>query len=174
MARLAAKRKAAPKAKKAGARTPKKKAVKKTVSRRSMPAKRTRLAARKQPQRFSVSHHREEDFKTDGLRAYALYRDLGIAAASSGLCQAHIIRLLGPCTDDVRKRHLHETELQLVYVLKGWVKNEFEGHGEHLMQVGSCWLQPPGIRHTVLDYSDDCELLEIVVPADFKTIELEI
>jgi len=25
----------------------------------------------------------------------------------------------------------------------------------------------------VLDYSDDCELLEIITPADFKTVELE-
>jgi len=52
------------------------------------------------------------------------------------------------------------------------VKNEFEGHGEQMMSMGSCWLQPPGIRHTVLDYSADCELLEIIVPADFKTVEL--
>jgi hypothetical protein len=25
----------------------------------------------------------------------------------------------------------------------------------------------------VLDYSDDCELLEIIMPADFETVELE-
>jgi hypothetical protein len=32
--------------------------------------------------------------------------------------------------------------------------------------------QPPRIKHTVLGYSDDCELLEIVLPADFKTVTL--
>ena len=121
------------------------------------------------PQTFTVSHLNEADFKADGLRAYAHYRDLGIAAATGGLCQAHVIRLIAPCTDDVRKRHLHKAELQLVYVLKGWMKNEFEGHGEQMMSVGSCWLQPSGIEHTVLDYSPDCEVLEIIVPADFKT-----
>jgi uncharacterized RmlC-like cupin family protein len=118
---------------------------------------------------FTVSHLDEADFKADGLRPYALYRDLGIAAATEGLCQAHVIRLVPPCTDAVRKRHAHQTELQLVYVLKGWIKNEFEGHGEQMMSVGSCWLQPAGIAHTVLDYSPDCELLEIIVPADFRT-----
>jgi uncharacterized RmlC-like cupin family protein len=123
-------------------------------------------------QRFAVSHLNEADFKQDGLRSYALYRDLGIAAATSGLCQAHVIRLLSPCTDEVRKRHLHEAELQLIYVLQGWVKNEFEGQGVQMMSAGSCWLQPPGIKHTVLDYSADVELLEIIVPADFKTVEL--
>jgi hypothetical protein len=25
----------------------------------------------------------------------------------------------------------------------------------------------------VLDYSDDCEVLEIILPADFRTVELE-
>jgi len=144
----------------------------KTARRPARPAAKPSVGSPKAPQRFNVSHHREEDFKANGLRAYALYRDLGIALASGGLCQAHVIRLLGPCTDEVRKRHFHETELQLVYVLKGWMKNEFEGHGEQLMQAGSCWLQPPGIEHTVLDYSDDCEVLEIIVPADFTTVEL--
>jgi len=125
-----------------------------------------------QPQVFTVSHLKEEDFKADGLRSYALYRDLGIAAATAGLCQAHVIRMVPPCTDEVRKRHIHETELQLVYVLKGWMKNEFEGHGTQMMSEGTCWLQPPGIKHTVLDYSPDCEVLEIIVPADFKTKEV--
>lgn len=123
-------------------------------------------------QKFNVSHLNEADFKADGLRSYAHYRDLGIAAASGGLCQAHVIRLIPPCTDEVRKRHVHAAELQLIYVLRGWIKNEFEGHGVQMMSAGTCWLQPPGIKHTVLDYSADCEMLEIVVPADFKTAEV--
>jgi hypothetical protein len=41
------------------------------------------------------------------------------------------------------------------------------------MRPGSAWLQPPKIKHKVLDYSDDCEVLEIILPADFDTTELE-
>src|SRR5437764_14535054 len=59
---------------------------------RVVPAKRVRPK-----QRVAISHHRDEDFKTDGLRAYAMYRDLGIADATHGLAQAHVIRLIGPC-----------------------------------------------------------------------------
>jgi uncharacterized RmlC-like cupin family protein len=136
------------------------------ATRKAPPRKLSSTAA---AQVFTVSHLNEADFKADGLRAYAQYRDLGIAAATGGLCQAHVIRLIPPCTDEVRKRHLHKAELQLVYVLKGWIKNEFEGHGEQMMSAGSCWLQPSGIEHTVLDYSADCELLEVIVPADFST-----
>lgn len=108
----------------------------------------------------------------DGLRSYALYRDLGMVAATGRLCRAHVIRFSEPCSDAVRKRHLHETELQLVYVLRGWIKNEFEGAGTQMMSVGSCWLQPPRIKHTVLDYSADCELLEVIIPADFGTKDI--
>jgi len=177
-------KKAAPK--KAAVRVPAKKAIARVPIARRPATRRTRVAApprRKAvaarlkaaapAQRFTVSHLNEADFKQDGLRTYALYRDLGIAAASGGLCQAHVIRLLSPCTDEVRKRHQHDTELQLIYVLRGWIKNEFEGEGVQMMSAGSCWLQPPGIQHTVLDYSADAELLEIIVPADFKTVELD-
>ena len=44
-------------------------------------------------QRFTVSHFNEADFKGDGLRAYSVYRDLGIAAATHGLATAHVIRV---------------------------------------------------------------------------------
>jgi hypothetical protein len=127
----------------------------------------------KKKQRFNVSHLKEKDF-TEGLRSYAQYRDLGMAKATHGMVQAHVIRLIAPCDPkEVSQRHYHEVDLQLVYVLKGWIRSEFEGQGEVLMKQGACWLQPPKIKHAVLDYSDDCELLEIVLPAQFDTITLK-
>src|SRR3954462_4944587 len=124
-------------------------------------------------QRIAISHHREEDFKADGLRTYAQYRALGISQASHGLAQAHVIRLIGPCNPaEVSKLHYHDVEFQMVYVLKGWVKTYMEGQGETLMKEGSAWTQPPRIKHMILDYSDDVELLEVILPAEFKTVEL--
>jgi hypothetical protein len=132
------------------------------------PAKRARPK-----QKIAVSHHREEDFKADGLRTYAKYRDLGIADATGGLARAHVIRLQGPCNpEEVSKLHFHDVDFQMVYVLKGWVKTYMEGLGETLYQQNSSWTQPPRIRHMILDYSDDVELLEVILPADFETVEL--
>ncbi len=140
-----------------------------TESARAAPA----AKPRRPKQRIAISHHREEDFKADGLRTYAQYRDLGIAAASHGLAQAHVIRLIGPCNPaEVSKLHFHDVEFQMVYVLKGWVKTYLEGQGETLMKEGSAWTQPPRIKHLILDYSDDVELLEVILPAEFKTVEL--
>jgi len=160
----------------AGKRAAGRSAVAKATARETLKAKArpaAPLRARRPKQRIAVSHHREEDFKTDGLRTYASYRDLGIADATAGLARAHVIRLTGPCNpDEVAKLHYHDVEFQMVYVLKGWVKSYLEGIGETLMEQGSSWTQPPRIRHMILDYSDDFELLEVILPADFKTVEL--
>jgi quercetin dioxygenase-like cupin family protein len=123
---------------------------------------------------FTVSHHSEVDF-AGGLRKYAKYRDLGIAAATDGMVQAHVIRFVPPFEPkEASTPHYHEVDFQMIYVLKGWYKTEFEGEGIHTFEAGSCWIQPPCIKHAVRGYSDDCELLEIVLPAGFGTVELEV
>ena len=140
----------------------------KSKGRAPAPAKKARPK-----QRVAISHHREEDFKDDGLRAYAQYRDLGIADATHGLARAHVIRLIGPCDpNEVSKLHLHHVDFQMVYVLKGWVKTYMDGVGETTFQIGSSWTQPPKIKHLIMDYSDDVELLEVILPAEFETKEL--
>jgi Cupin domain len=150
--------------------TPRRSSARRPVKARASVKRAAKNASPKQT--FVATHYREGDFK-EGLRRYAQYRDLGIAAATNGLAQAHVIRLIPPCIPaEVSKEHYHDVEFQMIYVLKGWMKGEYEGAGVITMHEGSCWLQPPKIKHTVLDYSDDCELLEIILPADFETVEL--
>ncbi len=169
-------RKKSPPNKSQAKKSPARKAAAKSSARRAIKSKgraATPVKRARPKQRIVVSHHRDEDFKADGLRAYAQYRDLGIAAASNGLAQAHVIRLIGPCNpNEVSKLHFHDVDFQMVYVLKGWVKTYMEGEGATLMQQGSSWTQPPKIKHMILDYSDDVELLEVILPAEFKTVEL--
>jgi hypothetical protein len=157
-------------------KSPARKSANKPAARKKIRAKRSAPVAAKRArlrQRIAISHYRDEDFKADGLRTYAKYRDLGVADASRGLARAHVIRLIGPCDPaEVSKLHFHDVEFQMVYVLKGWVKTYMEGQGETLMKQGSSWTQPPRIKHLIMDYSDDVELLEIILPADFKTVEL--
>jgi hypothetical protein len=150
----------------------KKVAVKRSAARPAANKSGKRAASRKQ--KFVVSHYNPKDFRADGLRNYAHYRDLGIKDATNGLAVAHVIRLVGPCDPKiVSKMHTHAADFQMIYVLKGSITGYYEGAGKHTMRQGDAWLQPPNIKHKVLDYSDDCELLEIVLPGDFKTVELE-
>ena len=125
-------------------------------------------------QKFHVSHLATSEFKGEGLRPYVVYRDLGAKEATGGLVDAHVNgrgRPFDPAA--VSKRHFHDVKFQMVYVLKGWNRVEFEGQGEHMMVAGSCWIQPAGIKHTVLEYSDDLEVLEIIIPGTFDTVTVD-
>ena len=95
-----------------------------STKRRAAPAKRRAApkapAKAHRPQALVVSHLHEDDFETNGLRSYAKYRDLGVAAATSGLARAHVIRFIPPFRADVVSiPHYHDVEFQMIYVLKG-------------------------------------------------------
>ena len=122
------------------------------------------------PKGFVVTHAKGARFKK-GLRSYMAYRDLGIEKATEGRVIAHVIKAITPL--HAKLPHFHETEFQLVYVLKGWIEFNYEGVGKVRLKAGSCVHQPPGIRHAELGHSKDLELLEVVVPAEFKTVEVD-
>ena len=117
--------------------------------------------------RTTIRHAADATFDT-GLRPFFAYRDLGIPAATGGAFGANVIRAV-PGQHAEPKWHTHELGFQFVYILKGWVRFEYEDVGEVLLQVGDSVLQPPRIRHRELSHSDDLELLEVTSPAEFVT-----
>lgn len=119
---------------------------------------------------FVATHAKDAVFER-GLRSFFEYRDLGIKQATDGRVVAHVIRAVEG-SDLANSTHLHRTTFQLVYVLKGWITFEYEGQGTMRLEAGSCVHQPPEIRHRTLGHSPDLELLEIVMPADFETVEV--
>ena len=121
-------------------------------------------------QGFVVSHAKDAGFER-GLRSFYEYRDLGIKDATAGRVVAHVIRAAAG-TDFSSQPHRHKTTFQLVYVLKGWIEFEYEGQGLVRLEAGSCVHQPPEIRHREIGHSEDIEMLEIVLPANFRTEEV--
>jgi quercetin dioxygenase-like cupin family protein len=119
---------------------------------------------------FSVSHAGNANFER-GLRSFYEYRDLGIKQATGGRVDAHVIRAAAG-TEFSSQPHIHKTTFQLVYVLKGWIEFEYEGQGRVRLEAGSCVHQPPEIRHRETGHSEDIEMLEIVLPANFRTEEV--
>jgi mannose-6-phosphate isomerase-like protein (cupin superfamily) len=115
-----------------------------------------------------VSHLEGSPFLKRGLRGYFEYRDLGIKRATRGKLVAHVIRAR-PGKAPHGEWHSHDCKLQFVYVLKGWVLFEYEGVGRVMMKAGSCFYQPPRIRHREIRHSKNLEMIEIVGPAAFKT-----
>ena len=121
-------------------------------------------------QGFVVSHANAAAFER-GLRSFYEYRDLGVKDATGGRVVAHVIRAAAG-TEVSSQPHIHHTTFQLVYVLKGWIEFEYEGQGRVRLEAGSCVHQPPQIRHREVGHSEDVEMLEVVLPANFKTEEV--
>ena len=122
--------------------------------------------------KFAVRHFKSSQFKTRGLRTYFEYRDLGIRRATRGKVVAHVIRAR-PGKAPHGKWHRHDCKVQFVYVLKGWAIFEYEGVGSVTMKPGTCFYQPPNIRHREIRHSQNLEMIEIVAPAKFRTIASE-
>ena len=122
--------------------------------------------------RFTVSHRAGSKFVRRGLRNYFEYRDLGIRRATRCKVVAHVIRAR-PGKAPHGQWHRHDCKLQFVYVLKGWALFEFQGVGRVRMKAGSCFYQPPGVRHREIRHSKNLEMIEVVAPAKFRTVSLE-
>ena len=124
-------------------------------------------------QKLSIVHAEDSDFVRDGLRKCFEYRDLGIKAATGGNFHAHVIRAVDQEEDGIGLHRHNEIEFQMVYILQGWMRFWYEGEGEVVAKQGTCILQPPAVKHDVLEWSDDLELLEITSPAEFTSEALQ-
>ena len=118
--------------------------------------------------RFTVTHRKSAKFSRRGLRGYFEYRDLGIERATRGKMVAHVIRAR-PGKAPHGEWHWHDVDVQFVYVVKGSAVFEYEGVGRVTMKAGSCFYQPPRIRHREIRHSKNLEMIEIVGPAAFNT-----
>jgi quercetin dioxygenase-like cupin family protein len=101
-------------------------------------------------------------------RAGMQYRDLVPSRLGGAVIASHIrIPDGGPVPDMV---HFHKVGFQLIFCIKGWVDVVYEDQGGPIrLTAGDCFIQPPEIRHRVLEASDGIEVIEIGVPADHVT-----
>ncbi|HEX9462471.1 MAG TPA: cupin domain-containing protein [Alphaproteobacteria bacterium] len=119
---------------------------------------------------FSHIHEGDTEYRSDGLRDFFLYRDLGIAAATNGDVLAQLVKANKP-PEAGTGWHRHEAKFHIVIMVKGWARFMYETE-ETLVKAGDCVHQRPGIVHYLFDYSPDMEYLEIVSPADFTSIDV--
>jgi quercetin dioxygenase-like cupin family protein len=101
-------------------------------------------------------------------RAGMLYRDLIPSRLGGAVIASHIrIPEAGPVPDLV---HFHDVEFQLIFCHRGWVRLAYEDQGPpFVLEAGGCVLQPPQIRHRVLEASANLEVVEVTTPAEHLT-----
>ncbi len=119
---------------------------------------------------FSHIGEGDTEFRSGGLRDFFLYRDLGVEKATGGQVLAQLVKANLP-PENGTGWHRHEADFHIVIMLKGWARFMYEDK-ETLVKAGDCVHQRPGIAHFLFDYSKDMEYLEIVGPADFKTVDV--
>ncbi len=102
-------------------------------------------------------------------RAGMHYRDLVPGRLGGAMIASHIrIPDGGPVPDMV---HFHKVGFQLIFCIRGWVDVVYEDQGPPIrLFPGDCFIQPPEIRHRVLEASDGLEVIEIGVPAEHVTV----
>jgi quercetin dioxygenase-like cupin family protein len=105
-----------------------------------------------------------------------LYRDLIPSRFGGRYIASHIsIPEGGTVADWV---HFHRIAFQMIYVGKGWVRVVYQDGGEPFtMREGDLVVQPPEIRHRVLESSAGLEVVEISAPsvhATYADHELEL
>lgn len=102
-------------------------------------------------------------------RAGMHYRDLVPDRQGGAVIASHIrIPTGGPVPD---YPHFHEVVFQLIFCHRGWVRLAYESQGEpFVLHAGECVIQPPTIRHQVLESSDDLHVVEVGYPAEHLTI----
>jgi quercetin dioxygenase-like cupin family protein len=101
-------------------------------------------------------------------RAGMQYRDLVPSRLGGAMIASHIrIPDGGPVPDMV---HYHKVGFQLIFCIRGWVDVLYEDQGGlRRLNAGDCFIQPPQIRHRVVEASDGIEVIEIGVPAEHVT-----
>lgn len=101
-------------------------------------------------------------------RAGMQYRDLIPSRLGGAIIASHIrIPDAGPVPDNV---HYHAIGFQLIYCYAGWVRLVYEDQGPpFILHAGDCVIQPPRIRHRVLESSENLQVIEIGVPAEHIT-----
>ncbi len=100
-------------------------------------------------------------------RAGMEYRDLVPTRLGGAVIASHIRVPDGKVPDMV---HFHKVGFQLIFCIKGWVDVLYEDQGGlRRIHAGDCFIQPPQIRHRVVESGDGIEVIEIGVPAEHVT-----
>jgi quercetin dioxygenase-like cupin family protein len=101
-------------------------------------------------------------------RAGMEYRDI-LPDRMGGKIIASHIRLTegGEVPDYV---HYHKVDFQMIYCKRGRIRVVYEDQGEPFwLETGDCVLQPPEIRHRVLECTAGAEVIEVTMPAEHET-----
>ncbi|HEX3102389.1 MAG TPA: VOC family protein, partial [Pyrinomonadaceae bacterium] len=101
-------------------------------------------------------------------RAGMEYRDLIPGRLGGKVIVSHIRLTSGGEVPDYV--HYHKVDFQMIYCKRGRISVVYEDQGPPFwLETGDCVLQPPEIRHRVLECTAGAEVIEVSMPAEHET-----
>ena len=115
----------------------------------------------------------DAQYMDGGLRSFFVYRDTGVNSATNGKLRVQLVRAARKSSEAKGGTgvHFHTADIHVVYMLRGWARFDYDGT-DTLVEAGDCVHQRPGIVHSLHDWSDDVEFMEVIMPGDFITTEI--
>ena len=107
-----------------------------------------------------------------GRRAWVTYRELGVTAATGHAMRAQVIRA-EEGGNQPTGWHVHHCDMQFLFGLKGAIHIAFSP--DHIVRLGEgdALMIPGGVIHAELGELDGAEILEVTVPAEIGTENVE-
>jgi quercetin dioxygenase-like cupin family protein len=121
-----------------------------------------------------LSRASDNKWETKGLRSFLEYRSLGIEEATDGKFGGSVARAINAKkAGDHAAMHYHTVGLHLTMVLRGWMRTYYDGLGEVILNAGDCVTYTGEVEQAHTEHSRDFEVLQITMPAEFPTVQVE-
>jgi len=95
------------------------------------------------------------------------YRDTGINEATRGVAGVHIARIVN--ADAAPQLQSHDTDILFTFVMHGSMELKADEQESQFLKKGDAYVIPPYLKHEIVKFSKDLELLEVSLPGEFKT-----
>ena len=93
-------------------------------------------------------------------------RETGIGTATRGVASVQVARPVGHVDGQATS---HTSDILFTFVLSGSLTLHGHQQGAHPLSEGDAYVIPPDMKTRLSDCSEDLQLLEVSLPADFET-----
>ena len=93
-------------------------------------------------------------------------RETGIGAATRGVAGVQVARRVPGVPVPPTQ---HDTDILFRFLRAGTMTGRADGHPDHVLAAGDVLMLPPHLRVAIHEPSNDLEILEVALPAEFAT-----
>lgn len=111
-------------------------------------------------------HHKLEEavWSSDDTKGLE-FRETGICKATKGVASVKVYRSKENMSEPILLNH--DADILFTFVTEGKLTLTADGNKKHHLKKGDAFVIPPNFEHSLSDFSNELELLEVSLPGDF-------